>query len=126
MARLTVEDCLEKIDNRFDLILLAAKRARQLSQGMEPKVEIDRDKPTVLALREIAAGLVTEDNINPPTAAEEFLDGLMENGDDSDASETAVEATATEETKAKATAESETASADNTASSGDAEDKPEA
>ncbi len=54
MARVTVEDCLEFVDNRFQLVLVAAKRARQIARGAEPKVEWDRDKPTVVALREIA------------------------------------------------------------------------
>lgn len=59
MARVTIEDCLEKLDNRFDLVLIAAKRARQLSLGSEdPILGWENDKPTVVALREIAAGLV--------------------------------------------------------------------
>lgn len=59
MARITIEDCLEQVDNRFELILVASKRARQLAKGIsEPRVEVDNDKPTVLALREIAAGKV--------------------------------------------------------------------
>ena len=61
MARVTVEDCLEKIDNRFDLVLVAAKRTRQLMLGADPLVPHDRDKPTVIALREIAEGLVTSE-----------------------------------------------------------------
>ena len=57
MARVTVEDCLKNIDNRFDLILAACKRARQLSQGVaESTLPIENDKSTVLALREIAEG----------------------------------------------------------------------
>ena len=56
MARVTVEDCLKNVKNRFELVVLAAKRARQLMRGKEPKVEWDNDKPTVVALREIAAG----------------------------------------------------------------------
>lgn len=57
MARITVEDCLAVVDNRFDLVLMASKRARQLAGGAEPQVDNsdDDDKPTVLALREIAA-----------------------------------------------------------------------
>lgn len=58
MARITVEDCLDNVDNRFQLVLVAAKRARQLSRGVEPKLAWENDKPTVLALREIAEGLV--------------------------------------------------------------------
>ncbi len=59
MARITVEDCLEFVPNRFDLVLLAARRARQIEQGADPLVPIENDKPTVLALREIAEGLIT-------------------------------------------------------------------
>ena len=57
MARVTVEDCLEKVDNRFALVILAAERARQLARGAKPLVECD-NKPAVTALREIAAGIV--------------------------------------------------------------------
>lgn len=58
MARVTVEDCLENVDNRFELVLLATKRARQLANGREPLVPWENDKPTVVALREIAEGKV--------------------------------------------------------------------
>nr|CRH07847.1 DNA-directed RNA polymerase subunit omega [Candidatus Magnetococcus massalia] len=54
MARVTVDDCVKQIPNRFELVILAAKRARQLAKGDEPTVSVDRDKNTVLALREIA------------------------------------------------------------------------
>lgn len=54
MARITVEDCLENVDNRFQLVLVAARRARQLSKGKEALVPWENDKPTVVALREIA------------------------------------------------------------------------
>ena len=57
MARITVEDCLENVDNRFELVMLAAKRARQLMRGSaDPTVAWENDKATVVALREIAAG----------------------------------------------------------------------
>ena len=58
MARITVTDCLEHVDNRFELVLVATKRARQLILGAEPMVPLDNDKPTVLALREIAEGKI--------------------------------------------------------------------
>lgn len=59
MARITVEDCLDKVDNRFQLVMMAAQRARQLQNGVKsPLVSEDNDKPTVIALREIAEGLV--------------------------------------------------------------------
>ena len=60
MARITVEDCLEHVDNRFNLVLLATKRARQLAAGVDPLVPWENDKPTVVALREIADGLISE------------------------------------------------------------------
>jgi len=59
MARVTVEDCLDKVDNRFQLVLVATKRARQLSKGAEPFVAWENDKPTVVALREIEENFVT-------------------------------------------------------------------
>jgi DNA-directed RNA polymerase subunit omega len=58
MARVTVEDCLENVDNRFQLVLVATKRARQLATGVTPFVEWENDKPTIVALREIAAGRI--------------------------------------------------------------------
>jgi DNA-directed RNA polymerase subunit omega len=60
MARITVEDCHEKIPNMFQLVLVAAKRARQLSNGAHPMVEWENDKPTVVALREVAEGYIDE------------------------------------------------------------------
>ncbi|MGR8931635.1 MAG: DNA-directed RNA polymerase subunit omega [Gammaproteobacteria bacterium] len=64
MARVTVEDCLENVQNRFKLVLLAAKRARQLEKGADEFVARGKDKDTVLALREIAAGFVNEANVD--------------------------------------------------------------
>ena len=61
MARITVDDCLKKIPNRFDMTLVATIRARQLSVGGSPMVEPARDKPTVIALREVAQGMVGMD-----------------------------------------------------------------
>ena len=59
MARVTVEDCLDNVENRFELVLVAAKRTRQLMLGADPLVPEDRDKLTVIALREIAEGMIT-------------------------------------------------------------------
>ena len=60
MARITVEDCLQHVDNRFELVMLASKRARQIATGgKDPLVDEESDKPTVIALREIAEGMVT-------------------------------------------------------------------
>ncbi|MEP5765821.1 MAG: DNA-directed RNA polymerase subunit omega [Halieaceae bacterium] len=62
MARVTVEDCLENVANRFELVMVASKRARQMATGgKEPMVDEESDKPTVIALREIADGFVTPD-----------------------------------------------------------------
>jgi len=58
MARITVEDCIERVSNRFELVLLATRRARQIARGAAPLVEEENDKPTVIALREIAEGRV--------------------------------------------------------------------
>jgi len=75
MARITVEDCLDNIDNIFEMVLVASKRARRIAHGADPLVEWENDKPTVVALREIAEGHVTpailEEVEAPP--AEEFL-----------------------------------------------------
>lgn len=64
MARLTVEDCLEYVENRYDLVMLATKRARQIEMGADPLVPENNDKPTVIALREIADNLITNENID--------------------------------------------------------------
>jgi DNA-directed RNA polymerase subunit omega len=61
VARITVEDCLQKVPNLFQLVLVAAKRARQLANGAHPMVDWENDKPTVVALREIADGYITEE-----------------------------------------------------------------
>jgi len=64
MARITVEDSLDSVCNRFELVLLASKRARQLAMGAAPLVPVENDKPTVLALREIALGKITHANFD--------------------------------------------------------------
>mgnify|MGYP001194771369 FL=1 len=64
MARVTVEDCLENVINRYELVLLASKRARQIVLGSDPLVPPDDDKPTVIALREIAENLVNTENVD--------------------------------------------------------------
>jgi len=66
MARITVEDCLDKVDNRFELVMVASKRARQIAVGgKDALVPENGDKPTVLALREIAEGLINREQIKP-------------------------------------------------------------
>jgi DNA-directed RNA polymerase subunit omega len=71
MARITVEDCLNHVDNRFDLVLLATKRARQLANGVEPVLPWENDKPTVMALREIAEGKISNEIVQ---AAQKEMD----------------------------------------------------
>ncbi len=72
MARITVEDCLDNIENIFEMVLVAAKRARRVAHGADPMVELENDKPTVIALREIAEGLVT------PSILEEIEEPVIE------------------------------------------------
>jgi DNA-directed RNA polymerase subunit omega len=74
MARITVEDCLDRIDNRFDLVLLACKRARQLTRGVDPLLPWENDKATVVALREIADGLITYETVQEPEEKEVSID----------------------------------------------------
>ena len=69
MARVTVEDCLDKIPNRFDLVVLASRRARDITLGRAPFVETENDKPTVIALREIAEGKIDLDYLNAQEAS---------------------------------------------------------
>lgn len=75
MARVTVEDCLENVENRFQLVLVASKRAREITLGKEPLLPWENDKATVVALREIAAGLIgpaillQPDHVPPPPPA---------------------------------------------------------
>jgi DNA-directed RNA polymerase subunit omega len=75
MARITVEDCLDNIENIFEMVLVAAKRARRVAHGADPMLEVENDKPTVIALREIAAGHITpailEEVEQPPV--EDFM-----------------------------------------------------
>ena len=82
MARVTVEDCLDKVENRFELVLVAAKRAHQLSSGgYRTTLDVGKDKPTVLALREIEAGLIDASILTEEYAMEEELnaqDKLLE------------------------------------------------
>ena len=81
MARITVEDCLKNIDNIFEMVLVAAKRARRVAHGADPMVELENDKPTVVALREIAEGLVTPsilEEIEEPTTEDLLQTELIE------------------------------------------------
>ena len=76
MARITVEDCLDRIDNRFEMVLTATKRARQIANGADPLVEEENDKPTVIALREIAEGLVDPERVDVLQAEIEAAEGF--------------------------------------------------
>ncbi|MCB1644566.1 MAG: DNA-directed RNA polymerase subunit omega [Pseudomonadales bacterium] len=77
MARVTVEDCLENVDNRFELVMVSSKRARQIAtEGKEPLVPLENDKPTVLALREIAEGLIDASILKEPVQEEPDLMAL--------------------------------------------------
>src|ERR1700678_1197486 len=87
MARVTVEDCVDKIPNRFDLVLAAAYRARQLSGGAEPMLERDRDKNPVVALREIAAKTLKPDEVK-----EEYIRSLQKHAEVDEPEETRPEA----------------------------------
>ena len=94
MARVTVEDCVDKIPNRFDLVLLSAHRARQLSGGAEPLVDRDRDKNPVVALREIAVK-----SLKPDELREEFIKSLQRHAEvDEPESAQPVEEVASEDT----------------------------
>ena len=84
MARITVEDCLDNIDNIFEMVLVASKRARRIAHGADALVSLDNDKPTVIALREIAEGHITPailDEIEQPVADDfmqpEVVDDIM-------------------------------------------------
>jgi DNA-directed RNA polymerase subunit omega len=77
MARTTVEDCLNNVDNRFQLVLVAAKRAREIAAGADPLVPEENDKPTVIALREIAAGLIDASILEKTSAREHAAVSLV-------------------------------------------------
>jgi DNA-directed RNA polymerase subunit omega len=84
MARITVEDCLDKVDNRFELVMVSSKRARQLQTGgKDPLVPVDNDKPTVIALREIAGDFVNADILveKPGVELEPAQEGAAEEGE---------------------------------------------
>lgn len=94
MARITVEDCLDKVDNRFELVMVSSKRARQIQiEGKDPMVSVDNDKPTVVALREIADGLVTNEiliekpSVELEEVEEEMAEAVAEQQDDTPTTE---------------------------------------
>ena len=82
MARITVEDCLEKVESRFDLVLKAADRARDLiSTSAEPLVDPENDKPTIIALREIADGVLDENYVPPSDDDDDTEEVFLDNED---------------------------------------------
>ena len=86
MARITVEDCLDHVDNRFELVIVSSKRARQIAvQGKDPLVDPENDKPTVIALREIEEGLIDASVIAQAEAAYAEEVAISEELVDSDA-----------------------------------------
>ena len=92
MARVTVEDCLDKVENRFELVLVAAKRAHQLnSGGYRTTLDVGKDKPTVLALREIEAGLIDASILTEEYEMEVQLNAQEKLSEDSKMSEVAEE-----------------------------------
>ncbi len=95
MARITVEDCLENVENRFQLVLIAGKRARQLEQGYQPLVAEENDKPTVIALREIAEKLIDASILDdePTVIAEKMAQTGETEQDEASVNETAAPAT---------------------------------
>ena len=78
MARLTVEDCLDHVENRFELVRIASRRARQLAMGADPLVPVDNDKPTVLALREIAENLINDEVLEEAVIKQDDVEALIE------------------------------------------------
>jgi len=109
MARITVEDCLENVDNRFELVMVSSKRSRQIQTGgKDPLVSVDDDKPTVLALREIAEGLIDASILiaKPPSVeleemAEEAAASAEENADASSEEESKASAESSAEEQAE-------------------------
>jgi DNA-directed RNA polymerase subunit omega len=92
MARVTVEDCLDKVENRFELVLVAAKRAHQLnSGGYRTTLDAGKDKPTVLALREIEAGLIDASILTEEYAMEQELNAQEKLSEEAKMSEVAEE-----------------------------------
>lgn len=79
MARITVEDCLDNVENRFELVLVASKRARQLARGAKTELSWDNDKPTVMALREISENLIGPDILKEETLEEEIFGDFPDN-----------------------------------------------
>ena len=84
LARITVEECLDNVDSRFELVLTATKRARQIANGAEPMVEEENDKPTVIALREIAEGFINAERVDVIQAEIEAAEAFALEPEDDD------------------------------------------
>jgi DNA-directed RNA polymerase subunit omega len=130
MARITVEDCLDKVDNRFELVMVSSKRARQIQiEGKDPMVEVDNDKPTVIALREIADGHVDASILiaKPPVEIEDLEAefGAMEDQQAEGEAAPAAEAESSEEAS-EVTPEESAEDAATESSEETAEEKPSA
>ncbi|MDO7653210.1 MAG: DNA-directed RNA polymerase subunit omega [Porticoccus sp.] len=99
MARITVEDCLDHVDNRFELVMVSSKRARQLALGSkEPLLPWENDKPTVMALREIEEGLITASILDEKEESNDLMmESIEEIGEGEKAVDTAAEAIAAEQ-----------------------------
>ena len=105
MARVTVEDCLDNVDNRFQLVLVATKRARQIANGKEPMIAWENDKATVVALREISEGffdrtILEEQEVEEVIETEALATGMAAEGVAEMAANTVAEVSITEETPA--------------------------
>ena len=120
MARVTVEDCVDKIPNRFDLVLLSGFRARQLSGGAEPIVGRDRDKNPVVALREIAAK-----SLRPDELKEELIRSLQKHAEVDEPEETPADEDIREDVQARQVTEEELLRALTTEAQRRAEPQPE-
>src|SRR5271155_5279310 len=120
MARVTVEDCIDKVPNRFDLVLYSAYRARQLSGGAEPFLERDRDKNPVVALREIAAKSMKADDLK-----EEYIRSLQKHAEVDEPEETPSDEDIREDTQFRQVTEEELLRALTTEAQRRAEPQPE-
>lgn len=116
MARITVEDCLDKVDNRFELVMVASKRARQLQiEGKDPMVPVDNDKPSVIALREIAENFVNADILieKPSIDIEDSFETSSPSSEEAAEAASESDAESASETDSEDDGEESTAAADN-------------
>lgn len=100
MARITVEDCLDNVANRFELVLVAAKRARQLARGAETTLSWDKDKVTVMALREISENIIGPEILKETPPEEEIFGDFPDNENTDEAIDTKIKASNNDEVSA--------------------------